>query len=170
MFDRELDRLIVADLEMQKRVMLDRAPVAAEQGVGADEIDGACDPAVVAPRHDQQDVLGHALADQREEGTVEIGPAPFTRASLHVEGKEGVPRFFSDVATVERMDCDSGGKRLSPFAPDRLAVARIEGCEKIIEAAIAVILPVKLLIGSLQETVPGEQLRFRLAREGHVCG
>src|SRR5882757_7505520 len=29
--DREIDRLIIADLEMQERMMLDRTPVAAEQ-------------------------------------------------------------------------------------------------------------------------------------------
>src|SRR6516165_4699860 len=42
--DGKIDRLIIAHLEMQKRVMLDRAPVAAAQGVGADEIDGTGDP------------------------------------------------------------------------------------------------------------------------------
>ncbi len=46
--NRKIDRLVVADLEMQERVMFDRAPVAAEQGVGADEIDGAGDPASAA--------------------------------------------------------------------------------------------------------------------------
>src|SRR6478735_6842135 len=45
--DREIDRLIITHLEMQERVMLDRAPVAAEQRVRADEIDGAGDPAAV---------------------------------------------------------------------------------------------------------------------------
>ena len=33
--DRVFDRLIVAELEMQERVMLDRAPVAAEQRVAS---------------------------------------------------------------------------------------------------------------------------------------
>ena len=65
--DGKVDGLIVANLEMQERVMFDRAPVAAEQGVRADEIDGAGDPAAVAPGHHQQHVLRHFLADQREE-------------------------------------------------------------------------------------------------------
>src|ERR1700759_3712181 len=42
--NREFDGLIVADLEMQERMMLDRAPVAPEQRARADEIDRACDP------------------------------------------------------------------------------------------------------------------------------
>src|SRR6202140_1511922 len=33
--DRKIDGLVIADLEMQERVMFDRAPVAAEQRVGA---------------------------------------------------------------------------------------------------------------------------------------
>src|ERR1700732_3973740 len=52
--DGEIDRLVVADLEMQKRVMLDRAPVAAEQRVRSDEVDGAGDPAIGGPGHYQQ--------------------------------------------------------------------------------------------------------------------
>ena len=46
--DRIVDRLIVAELEMQERMMLDRAPVAAVERVRADEIDRAGDPAAGA--------------------------------------------------------------------------------------------------------------------------
>src|SRR5271165_7277828 len=41
--EREVDRLIIADLEMKERPVLDRAPVAAVERVVADEIDRACD-------------------------------------------------------------------------------------------------------------------------------
>src|SRR5579864_1322256 len=36
--DGVLDRLVIADLEMQERMMLDRAPVAAEQRPRSDEV------------------------------------------------------------------------------------------------------------------------------------
>ena len=55
---REVDRLIVADLEMQKRPLLDRAPVAAVERVVADEIDGAGDVPPVAARHHQEHAVG----------------------------------------------------------------------------------------------------------------
>src|SRR5665647_638924 len=45
MGDRKVDRLIIAQLEMQKRMVLDGTPVAAIERVGADEVDGAGDPA-----------------------------------------------------------------------------------------------------------------------------
>src|SRR5260370_5707818 len=147
--DRKIDGLIVADLEMQKRVMFDRAPVAAEQRIGADEIDGAGDPAAVAPGHHQQHVLGHALADARGEATSEVTPAPSPRACLHVEGEEAVPRAFGAAAAVERVDRDAAGQGIAPFAPDRLAVARIEGGEKILETAVTLVVPVKLLVVTL---------------------
>src|SRR5579883_2523095 len=65
MLDGVVDCLVVADLEMQERMMLDRAPVPAEQRVRADEIDRTRDPAVIAAGHHQQHVASHALADQR---------------------------------------------------------------------------------------------------------
>src|SRR5262245_30512340 len=80
--DRELHGLVVADLEVQKGVMLEAAPVAAEQRVGADEIDRAGDVAAVALRHYQQDLVAHLLADDRVERAREIRPAPFARAGV----------------------------------------------------------------------------------------
>src|SRR6202162_5014251 len=47
--DRKVEGMREANLEMQDGVMLDRAPVAAEQGIRADEIDSAGDPAAIAP-------------------------------------------------------------------------------------------------------------------------
>jgi hypothetical protein len=61
--DGVFDGLIVAELEMQEGMMLDRAPMAAEQRMRADEVDGAGDPAAGALGHDQHDVLAHALTD-----------------------------------------------------------------------------------------------------------
>ena len=69
----------------------------------ADEIDGAGDPAAVAFGHHQQHVAAHALADQREEFSGQIRPAPFARAGLHVEREERVPGILGDVG------CRSGG-------------------------------------------------------------
>src|SRR5262245_17955826 len=48
MLDGVLNRLIIAEFEMQERMVLDGAPVAAEQRVRADEVDGAGDPAPLA--------------------------------------------------------------------------------------------------------------------------
>src|SRR5580698_1744092 len=156
--DRKVDGLIIADFEMQERMMFDRTPVAAEQGVGADEVDGACNPAPLAPGHHQQYVLGHALADERKKLAIEIGPAPFPRAGVHVEVEEGIPCLFGDLGASQRLDGDAARQRITPLAPDRLEVTRIQRGEKILKTAKTLIVPVKLLIVTLQESAFGEEL------------
>src|SRR5215471_8783779 len=74
-----LDRLVIAELEMQEGMMLDGAPMPSEQRVGADEIDGTCDPAPRALGHDQEDAVAHSCPNHRIERTREIGPAPLAR-------------------------------------------------------------------------------------------
>jgi len=53
-------------------------------------------------------------------------------------------------------------------APDRLAVARIEGGEKILETAVTLVVPVKLLVVTLQESLGREKFPFRFAGKRHV--
>src|SRR5689334_1050201 len=166
--DRKIDRLIVADLEMQERMVLDRTPIAAEQRIRADEIDGARDPSAVALGHDQENVLAHALADQRKELPREIGPSPFARAGFHVEAEEGVPGVLGDVVTGQPVNADVGRDRLAALSLDRLAMARIETAEKIVEGRKTLVVPVKLLVGPLQEAVLAQKFPLGLARECHM--
>ncbi len=48
-----------------------------------------------------------------EEFAGQIGPAPFARAGLHVEGEERVPGILGDVAAGEGVDGDAIGQRLA---------------------------------------------------------
>src|SRR6185437_14040926 len=59
-------------------------------------------------------------------------------------------------------------ERLFAFAPDGLALARRERAEEVIEAAIAGILPVELLVGALQEAELAEETVFGFGRECDV--
>jgi hypothetical protein len=59
---------------------------------------------------------------------------------------------------------------LAALALDGLAVARVQGGEEIIEGVVALIVPVELLVGPLQEAVFGQELPLRLARKGDVDG
>ncbi len=69
---------------------------------------------------------------------------------------------------VSGVNRDAAGDGLAPLALDRLAVTRVEGGEEILETAVTLVVPVKLLVGPLQESVRGEKLPFGLARKGHV--
>src|SRR5690606_2465165 len=147
----EVYRLMITDLEVQERVVLDTAPVAAIECVRTDEVDGACDVAAVAPGHDQQNILRHALADERKELPVEIGPPPFAAACIHVEGKEIVPDLFGNIAACQPVDGDSGGKRFAPLPFQRLALARSKRGEEIFIVFKAFVEEVELLVGAMQE-------------------
>ncbi len=119
---------------MQERVLLDAAPVAAEQRVRADEVDRAGDVAAVALGHHQQDLVAHLLADDRIERAREIGPAPFARAGLHVELEERVPHAFGEVRAGQPVDGDAVRQRVLALAADGLALARGERGQEGVEA------------------------------------
>ena len=67
-------------------------------------------------------------------------------------------------AAGQHLDFEAVGQRLAAFLFDRLALARIERGEKIVEIAIAVVGPVELLADALQETGLGQRLGVRAAR------
>ncbi len=121
--DCEVDSLIVADLEVEERVMLDRTPVAAEQRVRSDKIDCARDPFFVALCHHQQHVVGHGIADLRKELAREVRSPPFARAGLHIEFKESIPRIWRDVGASECINSNTIRQRITALATDRLAMA-----------------------------------------------
>src|SRR5262249_26238687 len=74
--DGEVDRAVVADFEMQEGEIALAAPIAAIKRVRTDQVERACDISLALPRQHQDDPVRHALAQQGEEGTVEIGRAP----------------------------------------------------------------------------------------------
>src|SRR5437763_11796581 len=149
-------------------MMLDRAPVPAVERIRTDEVDGAGDVASGALSHHQQDALAHRLADQRIERPREIRPPPLARPGLHVEREERVPGRFREAGAGEPFDLDAGCQRVLAFAPDGLALARGERAEEILERAVALVLPVELLIGALEEAALAEQAPFFGGRERDV--
>src|SRR5262245_17784076 len=166
--DRVLDRLVVAELEMQERMVLDAAPVATEQGLGADEVDGAGDPAPAALGHHQKNAVAHLLADERIERAGEVRTPPLARAGLHVEVEKVVPHAFGEIGAGQPMHADAVGERILALAPDGLALAGGERGEEVVEGRVAGVLPMKLLVRALEVAALAEQLPFRLGREGDV--
>jgi len=142
--------------------------VAAVEGVGPDEIDGAGDEAPAAPGHDQQDAIGHALSDQRVEFTRQVRPAPFARSGLHVEGEEGVPDRFGQIGAGEPLHLEAGRQGVTALAPDRLALAGRQRRQEVVERAVPRILPMELLIGPPKKAVLAEQPAFLVGRERHM--
>src|SRR5216684_1181152 len=170
MRNRIFDGLIITQLKVEERVMLDGAPMASIERMGADEIDGTGNETSRPSGHDQENAIGHGLADERIELAAQIRAAPFARAGLHVEGEERVPYGFGQIRSRKPNHVDAGWERVAPLAADDLSLARGERGQEIVERAIGRIEPVELLIIALQEPMPAEQPPFRLAREGDVDG
>jgi hypothetical protein len=122
--DRELDGLVVADLEMKIGMLLDRAPIAAIERVGADEVKRPRHVATGALGEHEQDLSGHGFAEQAEAAPREIGRAPFARAGVHVEREERIPMGLGEVTPGHPFDLYSIGERVAPLLPNRLPFAR----------------------------------------------
>ncbi len=104
-------------------MVLNGAPIASIKSVSTDEVQGTCDQPAVPPRHDEERILCHALANETEKFPCEVGRAPLARSGVHVEGKEGVPVIFGEVASGHPFDGDAVFPGAFAFLADHLALA-----------------------------------------------
>ena len=121
--DGGVDRLIIAQLEVEERLLHHRPPVAPVERIAPDEVERAGDGGVVDAGQHQQDAVRHAFADEVEGGAGEVGRPPFARAGVLIEVPEGVPVFGADVRAGERADLHVG-LRGGAFLAQVLALGR----------------------------------------------
>jgi len=99
--DGIVDSLIVAQLEMQERVVLDRAPSCGHRSYRPQEIDGAGDPASGAPG------ITSRMRSRMASPTIEKKSAfrygcPICASRVHVEAKKASPDLFVRFAPVSQ--------------------------------------------------------------------
>src|SRR4030067_2383481 len=75
---------------------------------------------------------------------------------------------LGEVATRHPFDLDPLAKRLMAFRPDRLPFARGEAPQEILEAPIALVQPMELLVGPLEEADVAGELPFLAREEGDM--
>jgi len=144
--NRELDRLVVADFEMQKRSVLDTAPVPTKQAFTPNKVDRASNVSIPRTTHHQQDSVGHRLTHAREKRSRQIGRPPLSVAGIHIEAKEMIPVCLSDHVPGESLDHEITLKRIPSFAPNVLAFFTRQIGQEGIKAVVALVLPVILLM------------------------
>src|SRR5690606_5582931 len=105
--DRVLDGLVITDLEVKVRMVLDGAPVAAVEAITADQVERSRDIAASPLCHDEQTPVPHDLAEQREESPADVRPAPLARAGVHVKVEKGIPMLLADVGPHHVPDWDA---------------------------------------------------------------
>src|SRR5215212_6574207 len=137
-------------------MVLEAAPIASVERIVTDKIDRAGDVAPGPLRHDEEDAVAQALRRNGEKGAVEVRPAPFARAGIHVESEEGVPVRLGDIAPGHPLDRDAIAKRIAPLAADGLSLARGESGQKIVERRIGLVEPMELLAAAGEEALPGQ--------------
>ncbi len=123
LFDRIVDGLMVANFEMQERMVFDTAPVAAKDARAADKVDGASYVAALPLCHHQKDVLCHQLSNMGEESAGQIGAAPLAAPGVHVESEELIPNFFGQVFASQPVNCNAVGQRRLALLAQRFALA-----------------------------------------------
>ena len=156
-FNRKIDGLVIAGLEMQHRAVVAAPPVAAIERVGTDQVHGARDGLAIFHGEDEEQVIGHALAQQGETETREIGRAPFAAAGVDVEMVEGVEMIFGDRVACQ-VDEGEAVLRFCALLAQVLALGGRKRGEEIVEAFVAVIHPTELLVGARQEAGIGQGL------------
>src|SRR5689334_8823096 len=121
--DGEVDRLVIASFKMQEGQIANGAPVAAIQCRIIEEIERARDIAAAKFRHDQQNLLTHALPDAAEEFPRQIGWIPFLISGGGVAVEEGVPDVLRQVPAGEPLKRyavrDDSGALLAQVLPLR---------------------------------------------------
>jgi hypothetical protein len=75
---------------------------------------------------------------------------------------------LGQVAPGDPFDLYPAFKRRASLAPDRLALAGSERAQEVLEAGIALILPVELLVGAFKQAQLAGKLPFLAREEGEV--
>ena len=152
---------------MEMRYFGQGTPITAVQGVLPDQIERPGNRLTAAHGEDQEHSVGHSLAQAREEVAGQIGMPPFAGAGILVEGPKGIPVAFLDVGAVEMLDRQSfEGER--SLLSDGLALARRQGRQKIVEASVTLVQPVKLAVGADEPAGLFEQAHFGFGDESGV--
>src|SRR5215210_1958272 len=171
--DRELDRLVVAELEVQVSPLFGGAPVASEESPILEEVERPRDRAArgLVAREDEQGAVPHRPEDLLEERPREVREPP-----LPVERAEVEPVHDGRVLVPERLpretlDGQAFLPELAALARDLAAALARQRLEVVGERAVAAVAPVELqrvthrepVFRELAELLLGEEERVRRA-------
>src|SRR5690606_22566175 len=159
MLDRPVNGTVIAQLEMQKGVILDTAPITAVKRIRPDQIQRTGNRDAVTLGQNQQAIVAHGVMQDVEKRPGQIRPPPFAPAGVLIKGPERVPVAGPDLIPGQAADSAAKGLSTLTLFADRLALARRKLAQKIVITVIPLIQPVELFAGARQEidrlTQPG---------------
>ena len=166
--DRELDRLVIAGLEMKQRHVLDRAPVPSVESAAGNEVERRGDGAPAALSQDHQRMLGQRIAQAQEEFPVQVRRRAVGRVGAPVAALEEFPVCAFDLRASQPAERHPGFAHAAPFLPDDLAPPVREAGEEIVEIGVTAVPPVELHGAAQKHSGAAHQRDFRRARKQHV--
>ena len=168
--DRVFDRVVVADVEVEKRALLDRAPVATEEPISAADVERARDRTTRVARDHDLDRFGHPRDHELEEFSIQVLLRPRVEAldRREIESLHRVEHFFRDRGAAVGRRHDAALEDEPPLALQLVAPLRVEGREKIVVRRVALIFPVKLDADARREAGGEERVLVAGAREEDV--
>ena len=166
--DAEVDRLVIARLEMQARHVFARAPVAAPKRRGVEDVERGAQALPVAVAEHEHHVRGEAVRDALEELERQVWRRVVgaIRAAVAVEEERQVAG--ADVAADAPLEPDARFAELAPLLPDLLALVVAHRREEIREVAIALVAPVELHAFARDHARGRRLAQLRLVDEEHV--
>src|ERR1700722_17098567 len=87
---------------------------------------------------------------------------------MHIKLEEGVPVLGSNRRAGQQLDRDVAVERVAPLAFDRLALARSQRAQEIVEGRVAVAEEMELLAIADQKAIFGQPLGVLDGRKGDV--
>ena len=119
--NRKLNRLVITDLKVKKRMVFNTAPVSTKQTFSTNKVNRTSDITMVSSTHDEQYIIRHGFADDREELTGQIRGTPLTATRVDVETIESIPVIFSDIGPGQTFNPNICSNSIAPFTADILA-------------------------------------------------
>src|SRR4030067_585888 len=150
LFDTVFDWCVVAGLEVQAVETPAPAPVAPVECMPATQVDGCADDFATTPRQYQHQCLGQAAPEYLKELARKVDHAAVALYISGVELMEHIPQFRGHVRADAHFHMNAGFLHMAAFALQFLALVGAEAGEKIIEAGLITVVPVKLETSAVQ--------------------
>ena len=153
---------------MQTGQVLQRAPVAAEQGLLRVQVERAGDRLALEFGHDQQHMLRHGLSQALEEFQVEIGRGVVLAVGAVIAARKKCPVALLDFIATQAPEGRARVGHLAPLLPDFLALFVRHLRQKFVERSVTRIAPVELHAGAQHHAGGLHQRRFLRLWKQHV--
>ena len=142
--NRVVDRLVIAALEVEQRYVFHRAPIAPVQGVRVAHEQRSRDRLSLALCQHHDDVFGQRGTEAQEELEVEVRRRAMRGVGAAVAAVEELPVFSGDRLALEPAERNARVTHAAALLADVLAPLVRKAREEVVEACVALVLPVEL--------------------------